>query len=310
MAKISIVTACYNEAGNITELYERITAVMTGFSRYEYDIICIDNCSTDGTREEIRQICRKDKRFKAIFNARNFGHIRSPWHALMQADGDAVIFLCSDLEDPPELIADMLLKWEEGFTLVFPIRRSTQESGIFPRLRTIYYWLMQKISTTPQLPGFTGFGLYDKSIIDIFHSLNEPYPYVRGLVCELGWNWTTIPFDKPVRKHGVSKGNFLVYFDIAMLGIVSHSKIPLRLATIMGICISCFSFLAGAFYLVMKLIYWNNFQAGMAPLVVSMFFFMGLLFFFLGLIGEYISLIVTHVVKRPLVIEQERINFS
>lgn len=308
--KISIVTACYNEAGNIEELYERITAVMAGFPRYDYEIICIDNCSIDGTREEIRQICARDKRFKAIFNVRNFGHIRSPWHGFMEGRGDATIFLCSDLEDPPELIADMLHKWEEGFTLVFPVRRSTQESGVLPYLRSVYYWLIKKISDTPQVPGFTGFGLYDKAVMDVFRTLNEPYPYLRGLVCELGWNWTTIPFDKPVRLHGASKGNFLIYFDMALLGIVKSSKLPLRLITLLGLGVSGASFLAGLYYLSMKLLHWNAFQAGLGPLLVGLFFLMGLLFFCLGFIGEYIGVIFTHVVRRPLVIEQERLNFD
>ncbi len=310
MKKISIVAGCYNEVGNIDELYERIVAAMKTVPAYEFEIILIDNCSTDGTCDKIRHICALDARVKAIFNVRNFGHIRSPWHGLMQARGDAAIYINSDLEDPPELIPEMLKKWEEGYKLALLTRTSTEEKGVYPTLRKLYYWALNKISNVRQLPGVTGSGLYDKEVIDTFRSLNDPYPYTRGLICELGWPHAEIPFHKPYRKHGVSKGSFLVYFDLAMLAMVNHSKVPLRLATLAGVLISGCSFLTGFYYLILKLLNWNQFQAGIAPALIGIFFLIGLLFLFLGLIGEYIGLIVIHVVRRPLVIEEERLNFN
>ena len=308
--KISIVTACLNERENIPILYQKLTTIMNHYPNYDYEIIYIDNFSTDGTREVLRELCAKDHHVKAIFNVRNFGAINSPWYAFLQAKGDAVIAMCSDLEDPPELIPEMLKKWEEGFTLVFPVRRSTEEQGVKSYLRSAYYWLITKISDTPQIPGFTGFGLYDRAVMDIFRSLDEPYPYTRGLVCELGWNWTTIPFDKPCRIHGKSKYNLYSYLATALLGIVKSSKLPLRLTTLLGLGVSATSLLVGLFYLIMKLVWWDAFQAGIAPLLAGVFFFMGLLFFSLGMMGEYIGVILTRLEHRPLVIEQERINFD
>lgn len=310
MKKISIVAGCLNERENIPTLYQKLTEVMSQYPNYDYEIICIDNFSTDGTREVLRELCARDRHLKAIFNVRNFGAINSPWYAFLLARGDAVIAMCSDLEDPPELIPEMIKKWEEGFTMVFPVRRSTQERGIIPYLRSAYYWLITRISDTPQIPGFTGFGLYDRAVMDVFRSLDDPSPYGRGLVCELGWNWITIPFDKPRRIHGKSKYNLYNYLDMALLGIVKSSKLPLRLITLLGLGVSAASFLAGLFYLIMKLVCWNTFQAGIAPLLTGVFFLMGLLFFSLGMMGEYIGVILTRLERRPLVIEQERINFD
>jgi glycosyltransferase involved in cell wall biosynthesis len=307
---ISIVTSCYNEEGNIKELHKRLTEIMQSYADYDYEIICIDNHSTDGTRAEIREICGQDPKFKAIFNVRNFGHIRSPWHALLQATGDAVIFLCSDLEDPPELITQMIAKWEQGFKLAMAQRTNTEETGIYPWLRGVYYWLLNKVSDVDQLPGVTGFGLYDKEVINIFRSLKEPYPYGRGLIAELGWKIAKIPYEKPVRSRGITKNNFMTLFDVALLAMVNHTKIPLRLATLFGAIISLISFGVGTFYLVYKLLFWSEFQPGVAPALVGVFFLLGLLFLFLGLIGEYVGFVMIHVVKRPLVVEELRINFT
>ncbi|SKA82344.1 glycosyltransferase family 2 protein [Desulfobaculum bizertense] len=307
---ISIVTGCYNEEGNIKELNNRIRKAMSQFPQYDYEIICIDNCSTDGTRAELSKICDNFKNFRAIFNVRNFGHIRSPWHAFLLAKGDAVIAMASDLEDPPELIPQMISKWEEGYTLALAVRTGTEEKGILPIARKAYYWLIKRLSDVDQISGFTGFGLYDKSAMDVFRSLNEPYPYVRGLITEMGWKRAEIPFFKPQRTRGFTKGNFMIYLDTALLGIVNHSRLPLRCATIMGLFVSGGSFFAGLYYMIHKLLAWNSFQAGVAPLIIGLFFLMGLLFLLLGLIGEYIGLIVTHVTKRPLVIEEKRINFN
>lgn len=307
---VSIVTACYNEEGNITELHQRLTKVMSALPQYDYEIIIIDNKSTDGTRKEIREICDRDPKFKAIFNVRNFGHIRSPWHAFLQGHGDCVIFLCSDLEDPPELIPSMLEKWEEGYKLAMAVRERTDETGIYPFLRKIYYKLLNYASNVEQVTGLTGFGLYDKAVMDAFRAIDDPYPYTRGLIAELGWEIARIPFQKPVRPRGLTKSNLPIYLDMALLAMVSHSRLPIRLATVAGAGISALSCLVAMYYLVRKLIWWDEFQAGVAPALIGLFFLMGLLFLFMGLLGEYIGLLVTHVVRRPLVVEELRINFA
>lgn len=307
---ISIVAGCFNEQDNIAELHQRITAVMQQTPQYDYEILLIDNASTDRTVDVIREIAARDKHLKAIVNVRNFGHIRSPYHALLLAQGDAVIGMASDLEDPPELILDFIRKWEEGYKIAIGVRRKHEERGLMPIMRKAYYKLITRISEVEQVQNFTGFGLYDKAVMDILRDIEDPYPYFRGLICEIGFDRAEVPFDKPVRKRGISKGTFLVYLDSALLGIVNHSKAPLRLATMIGIALSGLSFLTGVYYFVRKLLAWDQFQMGLAPLGIGVFFFMGMLFLFLGLLGEYVGLLVTHTVKRPMVVEKERINFD
>jgi glycosyltransferase involved in cell wall biosynthesis len=307
---ISIVAGCFNEQDNIAELHQRITAVMQQAPQYDYEILLIDNASTDRTVDVIREIAARDKHLKAIVNVRNFGHIRSPYHALLLAQGDAVIGMASDLEDPPELIIEFIRKWEEGYKVAIGVRRKHEERGLMPIMRKAYYKLITRISEFEQVQNFTGFGLYDKAVMDILREIEDPYPYFRGLICEIGYERAEIPFDKPVRKRGISKGTFLVYLDSALLGIVNHSKAPLRLATMIGIGLSGLSFLTGVYYFIRKLLAWDQFQMGLAPLGIGVFFFMGMLFLFLGLLGEYVGLLVTHTVKRPMVVEKERINFD
>ncbi|MEX3959344.1 glycosyltransferase family 2 protein [Trinickia sp. EG282A] len=307
---ITIVAGCYNERDNIAELHGRITAAMLQFPQYDYEILLIDNASTDGTIDVIRAIAARDPRLKAIVNVRNFGHIRSPYYALLQATGDAVIGMASDLEDPPELIPEFIRKWEDGFRIAIAVRQKHEERGLMPWIRKGYYSLITCISDVEQVPNFTGFGLYDRAVVDILRDIEDPYPYFRGLICEIGYARAEIPFDKPVRKHGFSKGTLPVYLDNALLGIVSHSKAPLRLATVMGVAMSALSFLTGLYYFARKLVDWDQFQMGVAPLAVALFFFLGILFLLLGLLGEYVGLLVTHTVRRPIVVEKERINFD
>ncbi len=307
--KISICTSCYNEEGNITELYERLTVVMQSFQDYDYEIIIADNASTDNTKNEIRTICESDTRVKAIFNIRNFGHERSPHNALMQATGDAVINMCSDLEDIPELISDFIKEWEKGNKVVLAVRRSSAEKGIYPVFRRVYYSFIKSIAETMQIPNFTGFGLYDRSVIDTIFALPDPLPYFRGLIPELGYNYVVIPFDKPFRKRGITKGSFLIYFDTAMRGMVNSTRMPLRIATGIGLIFGFLSFMLALYYFAMKIIFWDTFQAGIAPTMITLFFLFGVLFTILGIIGEYIGLLVSYHVRRPLVIEEEKLNF-
>jgi glycosyltransferase involved in cell wall biosynthesis len=307
---ISIVTSCFNEENNIIELHERLTAVMLSMPQYDYEIICIDNKSTDGTRAQIKEICEKDPKFKAIFNVRNFGHIRSPTHVFFQGKGDAVVCIVSDLEDPPELIPTFIKKWEEGYKIACAVRTSTDEKGLYPYIRRLYYYSLNKFSQIKQIPGLTGFGIFDKEVVDVLRSLDDPYPYSRGLLFELGWEIAQIPFHKPVRPRGITKNNLFTYFDMALLGLVNHSRLPLRFSIFMGVLTSILSFCIAIYYFIQKLIYWDQFQLGIAPILIGLFILLGFLFLFLGLIGEYIFLIIRHVVHRPLVIEECRINFN
>lgn len=310
MKKISIVTACYNEADNVEELAQRIREVFSALPQYAYEHIFIDNASHDGTQEKLRQMATADEHIKAIFNNRNFGHIRSPYYGMLQATGDAVISMASDLQDPPELITQFLQRWEEGFPVVVGQKTKSAESWTFFQLRKMYYRIVDKLADVELLENVTGFGLYDQKVIESFRRLDDPYPYVRGLISELGFPVAKIVYTQPLRKRGITKNNFYTLYDMAMLGITTHSKVPLRLATMMGFGMSFISFIIGMIYLVYKLIYWNSFQLGIAPLVIGIFFIASIQLFFIGLVGEYIGFIYTQVIKRPLVTEKERLNFD
>jgi len=310
MKSITIVAPCYNEQDNIEELYRRVAQVMGTLPDYSYQFWFIDNASIDDTVGEIKKVAMRDDRVHLIVNNRNFGHIRSPYHALLQAPGDAVIMIASDLQDPPELIRDFLAKWEEGFPVVVGQKTKSEESPIFFFLRKMYYRVVNKLAETELLENVTGFGLYDRKALEEFRRLDDCYPYVRGLISELGFSVARITYTQPRRKRGISKNNFYTLFDIAMLGVTSHSKVPLRLATMLGFVMSLFSFLAGSGYLIYKLIYWNSFSIGVAPLIIGLFFISSVQLMFLGIVGEYIGSIHTQVMRRPLVVEKERINFS
>jgi len=305
---ISIVTPCFNECENVDELYARIQQVMSVLN-YQYEHIYIDNASTDGTADKLRALAAKDKRVKVILNARNFGHVRSPVYAILQARGDAVIALASDLQDPPERIPEFLQKWEEGYLVVIGVKEKAEASALFHFARTIYYRFLRWLSDVNLIENFTGFGLYDRKVMNIVREIDDPYPYFRGIIADLGFEVAKIIFTQPRRKRGLSKNNFYTLYDLAMLGLTNYTKIPLRIATMLGFVSAGLSFLIGLIYLVYKLLDWQNFSLGLAPVVIGLFFLGSVQLLFLGIIGEYIGAIYTQIMHRPLVIEKERINF-
>lgn len=310
MRKISVVTPCYNEETNVEELNFRIKAVFEQIPGYDYEHIYIDNASQDGTQVKLRALAKTDPRIKVIFNVRNFGHIRSPYYALLQATGDAIILMASDLQDPPELIVDFVAQWESGHKVVLAVKETSEESPLMFAIRSAYYNFIARVSDVELTKNNTGFGLYDRQVIEILRKIEDPYPYFRGLVSELGFESAKITFRQPRRKRGITKNNFYTLYDIAMLGITSHTKVPLRLATMFGFLLSFLSLLTAFGYFVAKILFWRYFSLGLAPAVIGLFFFASVQLFFIGILGEYIGFIYTQILHRPLVVERERLNFE
>jgi glycosyltransferase involved in cell wall biosynthesis len=309
MKKISILTPCYNEEENVELLYNEVKNVFSQLPQYQYEHIFIDNASTDQTVHILKRLALNDKNLKIIINARNYGHIRSPFYGIRESHGDAVILLVADLQDPPEMIPVLLQKWEEGYKIVCAVKNKSKENPIMFMFRKLYYDTLDKFSEgSGQIKNFTGFGLYDKKFVDIIRTIDDPYPYFRGLITEIGFDYITVPYIQPKRRQGKTKQNFYTLYDIGMLGFVNHSKFPLRLASFIGFTTAILSLLTALAYFIYKIIYWDTFSAGMAPLVIGLFFFSSVQLFFIGIIGEYIGAIHTQVKKRPLVIEKERIN--
>jgi polyisoprenyl-phosphate glycosyltransferase len=305
---ISIVTPCFNEQDNVVELHERISTVMAGLP-YDYEHIFIDNHSDDETVPRIRALASVDRRVKLIVNARNFGHIRSPFYGILQSSGDACILIASDLQDPPEIIPDFIGRWEQGYRTVLATKPETDESGATAAIRRLYYRLVTRIADLPLVQNATGAGLFDRSVVETLRRIDDPYPYFRGLVCEIGAPIAEVPFRQPRRTRGITKNNFYTLYDLAMLGITNHSKVPLRLMTFGGFLLSIVSLLCAFGFLVAKLLFWNYFQLGIAPILIGMFFLSAVQMFFIGLLGEYIGSIHTQIRRLPLVVEQERVNF-
>jgi len=305
---ISVVTPCFNEEGNVEELYRQIKVVFDSLPLYDYEQIYIDNDSTDGTVPILRRLAAADANVKVILNQRNFGHIRSPYHAFLQAKGDAVIVMVSDLQDPPALIADFLGKWEEGYKIVVGQKLESEESPFFFAVRKFYYSVVNKLADVKLLQNVTGFGLYDRKVVEQFREMGDRYPYVRGLISELGYPVARIAYRQLRRKSGITKNNFYTLYDMAMLGFTSHSKVPLRLATMVGFGMSFLSLIVAIGYFLYKLLFWQSFPVGMAPVVIGLFLFSSVQLFFIGIVGEYIGAIHTQVLHRPLVVEKERIN--
>lgn len=309
MKKISVVTPCFNEEDNVEGLYLRVKEIFQKLGSYEYEHLFIDNASTDGTQAILKRLAASDTNLKIIINTRNFGHIRSPFYALTQTGGDAVIQLLSDFQDPPELIADFLKHWEAGYKVVLGIKTSSGESGLMFAIRKLYYNLLDNLSDVRINKNNNGFGLYDREVIAQLKKLDESYPFFRGLVSELGYEAAKVEYFQAARKRGITKNNFYTLYDIGMLGIINHSKVPLRLTIFAGAFLAAVNLAVALSYLVYKLAYWESFSVGIAPAVIGLFFFASVQLIFLGVIGEYIGAIYTQTLKRPLVIEKERINF-
>ncbi len=305
---ISIVTPCYNEEDNVDELAARIAATM-GKEPYDYEHIFIDNCSTDATVEKVKRLAANDPRIKLIVNVRNFGHIRSPYHGLLQAGGDACVVIASDLQDPPEMISEFLRKWEEGYKTVLAVKPKSKETPLMFFIRRTYYRFITRISEVSLVQNATGAGLFDQEVVKILRQIKDPYPYFRGLLSEIGFPIAQVPFMQARRARGVTKNNFYTLYDLAMLGITKHSKVPLRLMTMGGFVLSLLSLLVAFAFLVAKLLMWNSFELGMAPMLIGIFFFGAVQTFFIGVLGEYIGSIHTHMRNLPLVVEKERVNF-
>ena len=311
MKKISIMIPCYNEEENVVPISEAVVRELTdSLPEYDYEILFIDNDSKDNTRPLLREICKKNPKIKAIFNVKNFGQFNSPYYGMLQTTGDCTICMCCDFQDPVEMIPKLVHEWENGYKIVCAIKTTSKENKIMRFLRTCYYKLIRKMSNVEQIEHFTGFGLYDKSFIEVLRNLKDPSPFLRGIVAELGYRRKDIPYEQAKRRAGKTHNNFYTLYDAAMLSFTSYTKIGLRLATFCGVGVGIVSFLVGMVYLILKLILWDNFPMGMAPVLIGMCFLGSVQLFFIGLLGEYVLNINTRVMNRPLVIEEERLNFD
>lgn len=306
---ISVVTPCYNEEGNAREMYTAVKDIFRALPQYEYEHIFIDNGSKDATAEILRSLAAADPAVKVILNTRNFGQVRSGYHALLQSRGDATIAMAADFQDPPELIPRFLEQWEAGYKIVLGVKEQADEHGIFYAIRGSYYRMLRRIAETEIVQQATGFGLYDRLVLDAVRRIDDPYPFFRGLIAEIGYDVARIPYKQPLRRRGVTSQNFYTLYDIAFLGIVQHSKVPLRLATMAGFAMGALSMLAALAYFIAKLLFWNQFELGLAPILIGFFFISSVQLFFVGIVGEYIGSIWTQVRHHPLVFEKERLNF-
>ena len=308
---ISIVTPCFNEEDNILEVYERVKLVFAKQLRnYTYEHIFIDNASTDRTVELLKDIANENRNIKIIVNSRNFGHIRSPVHGMAQASGEVVILLVADLQDPPEMIYDFVRAHEEGYEVVLAIKTSSKENSLMYRVRSLYYQILAKVSEIDTFENYTGFGLYDKKIMNALRNMPDAYPFFRGMVAEIGYKVKKSPYSQPRRGGGVTKNNFYTLYDVGILGLINNSKILLRLSIFIGFVIGILSIVVGLYYFLMKLLYWDSISIGVAPILIWGSLMFSILLFFIGILGEYIGQIYTQVLNRPLVFERERINFD
>lgn len=311
MKKISVLIPCYNEEENVEPISRAVVETLErDLPQYDYELVFIDNDSRDNTRPILRRLCGENPRIKAIFNARNFGQFNSPYYGMLQVDGDCVIEMVADFQDPVELIPQYVKAWEEGYKIVIGIKTSSRESRIMYALRSFYYKAIKKLSDVEQIEHFTGSGLYDRDFIEVLRKLDDPTPFLRGIVAELGYKRKEIPYEQPQRRAGKTHNNFYRLYDAAMLSITSYTKVGLRLATLVGGISAFFSMIVAMVYLVMKLIWWDRFPAGMVPVLIGMLFLGSVQIFFIGMVGEYVLSINQRVMKRPLVVEEERLNFD
>lgn len=310
MKMVSILVPCYNEEENVVPISEAIIAQMNALPQYDYELLFIDNCSTDNTRSLLRMLCAGNPKIKAIFNVKNFGQFNSPVYGMCQTSGDCTIAVCADFQDPVELIPTFLKHWEEGYQIVCGVKTSSKENRIVYGLRTMYYRLIKRFSSVDQIEHFTGFGLYDRSFIDVLRKLDDPTPFIRGIVAELGGKRKEVPYEQPKRRAGKTHNNLYTLYDAAMLSFTSYTKVGMRAAVIVGILCSVLSLIIGLVYLVLKLVYWNRFVTGQAPTIIIISLMCSILLAFMGFLGEYIMAINTRVMHRPLVVEEERLNFE
>ncbi len=311
MKKISVLIPCYNEVENVVPMSEAVTGILEGeLSQYDYELVFIDNCSTDGTRDKLEEICAKNKKIKAIFNVTNFGQFNSPFYGMCQTTGDCTISMCCDFQDPVEMLPQFVKEWENGYKIVSAIKTSSKENPFIRFLRTIYYKMIRNMSDVKMIEHFTGFGLYDRTFIELLKQLDDPMPFLRGIVAEYGFSRKEIEYQQAKRRAGKTKNNFYTLYDAAMLSITSYTKVGLRLATILGFISSGVSLLIALVYLILKLVNWYEFQAGYAPMIIGVYVLGSLQLFFIGLLGEYILNINSRVIHRPLVVEEKRINFE
>jgi glycosyltransferase involved in cell wall biosynthesis len=309
MRLISVMTPCFNEEGNVREMYEAVKAIFAKLTQYRYEHIFIDNGSKDRTAVILRELAAQDKNVKVILNTRNFGHVRSGYHALLQSKGDASIVLACDFQDPPDFIPEFLRRWEAGSKIVLGVKESADESGFFYALRDRYYRMLARIADIELVRQVTGFGLYDQAVLEALRRIDDPYPYFRGLIAEIGYEPSLVPFRQAARSRGISSQNFYTLYDLAFLGIVNHSKVPLRMATMSGFALAIVSLLVALGYLAAKLLFWKQFSLGIAPILIGFFFLTAVQLFFIGIVGEYIGAIYTQVRHHPHVFEKDRINF-
>ena len=311
MKKISVLIPCYNEQENVVPISNEIVNTLENeLAAYDYEIIFIDNYSIDNTKPLLRELCKSNKKIKAIFNAKNFGQFNSPYYGMCQTSGELTIVICADFQDPIELIPTFIQEWENGFKIISGIKTRSKENQLIRFFRTCYYKIIKKMSNNvEQIEHFTGFGLYDKSFIDILRNLNDPIPFLRGIVAELGFRRKEILYEQQKRRAGKTKNNWYTLYDAAMLSFTSYTKIGLRIATITGFILAGLTFIIALVYFFYKLLYWDSFAIGIAPLIIGVFFLSSLQLFFIGFIGEYVMSINTRIMNRPLVIEEERINF-
>jgi polyisoprenyl-phosphate glycosyltransferase len=308
---ISIVTPCFNEEENVLELYEQVRGIIKDhLPNYTYEHIFIDNASTDNTVKVLKELALKDMSLKVIINSRNFGHIRSPVYGLAQASGDVVMLVVADLQDPPGMIPEFIAEYEKGYNIVLAVKSTSSENKFMYKAREMYYSLLKKVSEVDVFKNFTGFGLYDRKAMNALNSLKDPYPFFRGMVAEIGFKVKKLEYNQPVRVKGITKNNFYTLYDIGALGLINNSKILLRMSIFASVIFGAISMIVGLIYLVLKIIYWDEFPLGIAPAIIGGSFAFSILLFFIGILGEYVGQIYTQILDRPLVFEQERINFD